>query len=246
MLVLSRRQDEKIEFPTLGITVQVTSLNRNAVRLGITAPPSVTVVRGEIQAKGCDTQSAKNRLTRHEWRNRMHTANLAVHLAQKQLAAGRHEEADGSLAEALREFASLEQEFASRNPGDVLTPRAIHALLVEDNPNESALFSEFLRMHGIQAETACDGIEALDYLKSHDRPDFVLLDMCMPRCDGPTTVSAIRSNSAFAGLKVFAVSGADPRECFIDSVSLPVDGWFAKPIDPARLVRDLMQAVTVN
>lgn len=246
MLVLSRRQNEKINFPTLGITVEVTSLNRNAVRLGITAPPSVKVMRGEIQAKGCETRSAKNRLTRHQWRNRLHTANLAVHLAQKQLAAGRHEEADNTLAEALREFASLEQEIGSGNLGIVSTPRAIHALLVEDNPNESALFSEFLRMHGIQADTASDGIEAIDYLKSHDRPDVVLLDMCMPRCDGPTTVSAIRSNSAFAGLKVFAVSGADPHECFTDTATLPVDGWFAKPIDPAKLVRDLMQAVNVN
>ena len=37
-------------------------------------------------------------------------------------------------------------------------------LLVEDNCNESALLAEFLRLHGVKVETACDGQDALDYL----------------------------------------------------------------------------------
>lgn len=247
MLVLSRRQNEKIEFPTLGVTVEVTSLNRKTVRLGITAPPSVNVVRGEIQTKACPILAAhENRLKRHQIRNRLNIANLAVHLAQKQLGDGQYEEADGLLADAIREFEALEQEYVNQKSSNIQSGRAIRALLVEDNPNERALFSDFLRLNGIHTETACDGIEALDYLKSHDRPDVVLLDMRMPRCDGPTTISAIRGNLAYEGLKVFAVSGADPRECFVPSTTLPVDGWFTKPINPAKLVDELTRAVRVN
>ena len=52
---------------------------------------------------------------------------------------------------------------------------------MEDNSSESMLLAAFSRMHGIAVETASDGQNALDYLKSHDRPDVMLLDMRMLR-----------------------------------------------------------------
>jgi len=48
MLVLSRRFDEAIVFPTLGITVRIMSIRGGGVRLGIEAPPEVRVVREEL------------------------------------------------------------------------------------------------------------------------------------------------------------------------------------------------------
>ena len=41
---------------------------------------------------------------------------------------------------------------------------------------------------------------------------MMLLDMQMPRCDGPATIQAIRQNPAYAGLRVFAVSGQVPAD----------------------------------
>lgn len=241
MLVLSRRPNEKIVFPTLGITVEVCSINRNVVRVGIDAPSDVPILRKEIatgEARLNDETSAK---LRHRTRNRLHTASLAVHLAQKQLQAGLDHEADVTLAEALREFSALDQEIAAEK-----APREIRALLVEDNCNESALLAEFLRLHGIKVETACDGQDALDYLQSHERPDVILLDMRMPRCDGPTTIAAIRQNAAYEGLKVFAVSGADPDACAADPGSRGVDRWFTKPVNPNTLVQEMNLAFAVN
>ena len=48
MLVLSRRPDEKIVFPESNITVQVVAVKGDKVRLGIEAPPHVTVLRAEL------------------------------------------------------------------------------------------------------------------------------------------------------------------------------------------------------
>ncbi len=48
MLVLSRKQDEEIVFPELGITVQVIRTKGNQVRLGIKAPSDIRVLRGEL------------------------------------------------------------------------------------------------------------------------------------------------------------------------------------------------------
>ncbi len=241
MLVLSRRPNEKIVFPTLGITVEVCSMNRNSVRIGIDAPPDVPILRQEIANGEVRPNAELSAKLSHRTRNRLHTASLAVHLAQKQLQAGLDDKADATLEEALREFAVLDQEMAAEKAN-----RGIRALLVEDNCNESALLAEFLRLHGIKVETACDGQDALDYLQSHDRPDVVLLDMRMPRCDGPTTVAAIRRNAAYDGLKVFAVSGADPDACAANPGSHGVDRWFTKPVNPNTLVKEMNLAFTAN
>jgi carbon storage regulator len=51
MLVLSRRLSERIQFPGLNITVQVVAIRPGVVRLGIEAPPHVTVLREELLAQ---------------------------------------------------------------------------------------------------------------------------------------------------------------------------------------------------
>ncbi|MHB1424207.1 MAG: response regulator [Gemmataceae bacterium] len=238
MLVLSRRSNEKIVFPSLGITLEVCSVNRNIVRIGIDAPPSVPILRNELADNSEGVEGIERKSERHRMRNRLHTATLAVHLAQKQLQAGLDTEADSTLTEALREFSALEKQLEAKNAN-----RVIRALLVEDNSNESTLLAEFLRLHGFNVEIACDGQAALEYLQSHDRPDVILLDMRMPRCDGPTTVAAIRRNAAYEGLKVFAVSGADPEECSIEAGSQGIDRWFTKPVNPRKLIDELHQSL---
>jgi carbon storage regulator CsrA len=51
MLVLSRRATEKIVLPELGITIEVVAVERGKVRLGIEAPPEVTILRAEVQQR---------------------------------------------------------------------------------------------------------------------------------------------------------------------------------------------------
>ena len=59
MLVLSRRQNEEIVFPELGITVKVIRVKGNQVRLGVTAPEAVRVLRSELAFEP-DTRETKN------------------------------------------------------------------------------------------------------------------------------------------------------------------------------------------
>jgi len=51
MLVLSRKQNEKVLIEG-GITVEVLQVKGNKVRLGITAPSEVKVMRGELKPYG--------------------------------------------------------------------------------------------------------------------------------------------------------------------------------------------------
>lgn len=51
MLVLSRRQNEEVTFPELGVSVEVLRVKGSTVRLGIRAPRSIRVLRGELDFK---------------------------------------------------------------------------------------------------------------------------------------------------------------------------------------------------
>ena len=48
MLVLSRKANETVEYPELGICVVVVRVNRSIVLLGVKAPDSVRILRGEL------------------------------------------------------------------------------------------------------------------------------------------------------------------------------------------------------
>ncbi len=159
-------------------------------------------------------------------------------MAQKQIEVGQVENADRTLVKVLSEFQSLDEDLGTR---DTAAPPAAarHALLVEDDANESELLAGFLRLSGFEVDTAADGCDALDFLSEHGQPDVVLLDMQMPRCDGPATISAIRQNPQFSGLRVFAVSGRVPADMGVTVGPTGVDRWFRKPLNPQSLVAEL-------
>jgi carbon storage regulator len=48
MLVLTRRADEAVCLPSLGVRIRVLKLSGGTVRLGIEAPPDVKIVREEL------------------------------------------------------------------------------------------------------------------------------------------------------------------------------------------------------
>ena len=234
MLVLSRRAEEKIVFPTLGVTLHLLRIKGNVVRLGIEAPPDIRVLREELGRPGVPPA----RTPSHRLHNQVSQLTLALHLFAEQRAHGRHREAEATLARVfglLESFEKQAREAAAPPPAEKKPPRPYRTLVVEDDANQRALLAGLLKMKGCACDTAADGLDALDYLKSNERPDVVLLDMILPRCDGPETLAAIRREPRLAGLKVFAVSGHSPAELGLKTGPGGVDGWFRKPLDPRQL-----------
>ena len=269
MLVLSRKEDQKIIFPNLGISVEVTRVKGNSVRLGVEAPRSIKIVRGELLENGNASadafQQIESRLsavdleTRHRLRNHLNTASLAVNVAQKQIEKGGHDKAEKFLSQAIDALNELNQLFESTAMGGQNEPplaktKAIEektaevkgnwtALVVEDNDNERELLAGVLEMAGFEVIAVQDGQAAVDYLSLHARPDIVLMDMNMPRLSGPQTISKIRSELATSELPIFGVSGLTQSEANIPLGNRGVTGWFSKPVNPNQLVRYLQQEI---
>jgi len=268
MLILSRKEDQKIIFPNLGISVEVTRVKGNTVRLGIDAPRSIKVIRGELldgEDMAVDAfQHLGSRLssldlaTRHKLRNHLNTASLSVNVAQKQIERGSHEKADIFLSQAIDALNELNQLFESTAMGGendlpqveskvaqngVSTVSGWTALVVEDNDNERELLAGVLEMAGFKVTSVPDGQAALDYLLHNARPDIVLMDMNMPRLDGPQTIAKIRSEPTSRDLPIFGVSGLTQSEANIPLGDRGVTGWFSKPVSPNLLVRYLQKEI---
>jgi carbon storage regulator CsrA len=258
MLVLSRRLHEKILFPGLNTAVGVVGIQGGVVRLGIEAPPEVKVMREELTnraewgsfempPRATSNQNKLKKLNRLV-RDQLNCASIGLAELNRQLQSGLTQDAQATLARIDEDFRALrkqlESDGAKSQPLPGTKPRRSKALLVEDNANERELLAVFLRMANMEVDTAGDGADALDYLRACGRPDVVLLDMGLPRCDGPTMVREIRRDPALAGLKIFAVTGHLPNEYGVAVGPGGVDRWFHKPVDPTALLHDLETELT--
>lgn len=241
MLVLSRRPGQKVVFPGLGIAIEVLRSRGSVMRLGIEAPDEVAVYRDEVLARQtpaaeivADSAEFENdRKRRHDWRNKLNHLMLKLQLLQRQLELGQPDDPEHHLAEVIAELTELEEGTTDA----VVQKTPPKVLIVEDQANERELLATCLRLGGIEVATAGDGREALDYLHENELPDLVLLDMRMPDMDGPAFVRSVRDDIRMHTLRVFALSGSSRSE--FDANSLPIDGWFSKPVR----IDALLQAV---
>jgi carbon storage regulator CsrA len=253
VLVLTRRENEKILLPDVGVTVELMAVTGNRARLGISAPDNIRILREEVAAsqdalKHAMARGPVSREFAHALRNRLNAAILATETVRLQIEAGHLVETSASLDRIVAELRAMASMLQGNSPAAPPEPvvtgsngshRPWKALVVEDDANESLLLAGILRMTGYEVDVAGDGSDALDYLHSHERPDVVLLDMKLPRVDGPTTLGRIRRDPALEGMKVYAVSAMPPKRFGVKTGPGGIDRWFCKPLDPRELVRQL-------
>jgi len=142
MLVLSRRQDDQILFPNLGISVKILRVAGQKVRLGVEAPPEVKVLRHELRDseqqpnKAVSRQAMGNDSTiQKRLQDAAATLNELYQLCDRDLKPG----SERLIFELFRHLKSID---AGNTEICVPTPKPAEpvnrrALLVEDNYNES-------------------------------------------------------------------------------------------------------------
>jgi len=241
MLVLSRRPGEKILFPSLGVSVEVLRSRGSVIRLGIEAPTEIPIIRGEIADDETAAEKpavAGEEFRRHELRNQLNQLTLKLELLRMQLELGQAKEPDRRLSEAISDLSALENRIGDQ-PVNADDSSGCRVLIVEDQATERELLASCLRLNGMDVTTVGDGSSALEYLKSHEPPELVLLDMRLPGIDGPALLDAVRHDHRFDDVRIFAVSGSERTE--FSSTPLNVDGWFSKPVR----VDALLQAVSL-
>lgn len=248
MLVLSRRVDQQIVFPNLDIKLQVLQVKGKVVKLGIEAPSNIPIIRPEAcEQREIEAfrQNFNADIDRHQLRNRLNAINLGLRLFQKQAEMELQDQAELTMQKVIDELQKLDKDIgtAKSKVETVSKQQPLRLLVVDDDDNERELLAGLLRLHGFAVNSASNGAEALDFLADHELPDFVLLDMKMPRTDGRATLQQIRADQRLADLKVFAVSGTSPAEY---GIAEGCSGWFPKPLDPERLIQAMTQDAPIS
>lgn len=237
------KANEKIVVPTLNTTIEIVKIGRESVQLSIDAPPDVPIQCDAVSSRTAQGYQAK---FMRQLCDRLKTSAQGLGLLRLQLDAGMLEEVRSSLVQFRDEFQLLRYGVEGELEAAAVKPRAKarkprKALLVEDDGNQRELLAGYLRQSGLTVDTAGDGADALDYLGTHARPDVVLLDMGLPRVDGPTMVRQIRNNPDFGGLKIFGVTGRLPEEFDLEHGPRGIDRWFQKPLNPAVFFQDIAE-----
>jgi CheY-like chemotaxis protein len=103
-------------------------------------------------------------------------------------------------------------------------------LVVDDDSGIRELLVLFLTHHGYAASAACNGLEAIDYLRqSSTRPCLIVLDLMMPIMSGVEFRREQQQDPQLAVIPVAVLSAAENLE--EHAPELDVDTYLQKPID---------------
>jgi len=228
MLVLSRKENERLLFPSLGISIEVSRIRSNKVRLGIDAPADVPVLREELaDLKGLeftpDELSSENRL---KTVMDVHREGLAT-VTDSLNSLHRHLDSDtdgqGLVLGIFRQLHAIEKAVTDSLSDDRIehTP---HALLIQRASNERDLLASCLRFGGIEVITSANREDAEGYLSLHSCPDFAIIDAPEATTD---FIDALRT-TPYDRMQLFGL-GETPA----------LSHWFPRPLDAESLVEKL-------
>ncbi|WP_345698969.1 response regulator [Kitasatospora terrestris] len=117
-------------------------------------------------------------------------------------------------------------------------------LVVDDSEVIRQLIRVNLELEGFEVVTAADGAECLEVVR-RVAPDVVTLDVVMPRLDGLRTAARLRAAPDTHRLPIAIVSACTQADLHRGE-SVGVDGYLAKPFDPADLVALVQRLMTLG
>ncbi len=121
--------------------------------------------------------------------------------------------------------------------------QSLHILLVDDNPINRELGELLLTAEGWTVEQAENGAQAVEMVERSGPGhfDLVLMDVQMPVMNGYEATRRIRAlaDPALASIPILAVTANAYQEDVDTAMAAGMNGYVAKPIDPAALRREI-------
>jgi len=122
-------------------------------------------------------------------------------------------------------------------------------LIVDDDPEITALLTELLTGDGLRCETASDGGTAVE-LAVALRPHLVLLDLSLPVISGDEVFARLRADHRTRYIPIVFLTAAANRKAMISHLLAGGDDYVTKPFDidelSARVQATLRRARTLG
>jgi two-component system phosphate regulon response regulator PhoB len=107
-------------------------------------------------------------------------------------------------------------------------------LVVDDEPDITALVAYHLAKTGYRVSTAANGPDALKSARE-ERPDIVILDVMLPGVSGYDVLAELRRREETKDVGVILLTARREEPDRIRGLSLGADDYLTKPFSPAEL-----------
>lgn len=120
-------------------------------------------------------------------------------------------------------------------------------LLIEDNLGDIRLILEAFRESKFSCNltTVNNGVEAINYLHRTDnytdvpRPDFILLDLNLPKKDGREVLAEVKKTSSLQSIPVVILTSSEARQDIVNSYALQANCYVSKSVDVETLIQNV-------
>lgn len=139
----------------------------------------------------------------------------------------------------------------AKNAGPTASDRTV--LVVDDEPDVRSYLAQILLDAGFRVQTAGDGLEAMEKIRA-EPPDFISLDLVMPRKSGHKLLYELRKNRELSRIPVLIVTAHAHDELGRGDLSDIVDNrvisgpgvYLEKPVKPKDYVRCVKRALGID
>ena len=108
-------------------------------------------------------------------------------------------------------------------------------LIIEDETDVADLLSLNLRKAGFRVSTAGDGASGLQKARD-DRPDFIILDLMLPKMAGLEVCRILKSDAATARMPIIMLTAKEEEIDRIVGLEFGADDYVTKPFSPREIV----------
>jgi len=110
-----------------------------------------------------------------------------------------------------------------------------HILVVDDEPDISALVAFHLARESYRVRTAADGTEAMRAVEL-EQPDLIVLDLMLPGMSGLEVLQELRRREETRHIPVLLLTARREENDRIEGLRLGADDYLPKPFSPQELV----------
>src|SRR5438046_8890048 len=107
-------------------------------------------------------------------------------------------------------------------------------LIIEDETDVADLLTLNLRKAGYRVSTAADGASGLQNARD-DRPDFVILDLMLPKMSGLEVCRILKGDSATSHIPVLMLTAKAEEIDRIVGLEFGADDYVTKPFSPREV-----------
>ncbi|MDY6904888.1 MAG: response regulator [Thermodesulfobacteriota bacterium] len=120
-------------------------------------------------------------------------------------------------------------------------------LVVDDEPDFSAIVQKHLEKAGFQVERAFDGAEALKKVHANP-PDGMVLDVMMPEKDGFEVCAEMKSDEKYVDIPIVLLTAvsdhvSSTRYSHFDGMSMEADDYLPKPASAEEICESIKRLV---